>query len=173
MITAPIINESQVKSLANIDNNISDLTVANTVILAQVEYFERPLGTDLAQHLIDEEALANLTPDEQVVWDYLTQAVAYATAEKLCVRLQYRLAAGGVSKHIDTEYKEPVDGDELRSIRSFYRDSAAEYLQAALQHIKDNDDAFPLYEKNLTYDVESVNTQSGGLFFPKKNYDNY
>jgi hypothetical protein len=173
MITTKIVTPTEVKTNAKLDDNVSDDVIDNTILLAQVEHAERPLGTELLQHLIDEEVAGTLTNDEANLLDFVTQAVSYATAERILTRLQYRVSSAGVSKLLDSEKHEPVSGQELQTLREFYRDAAAEWLRAGLDLIKENESSFPLYKKDATYDVESLQTSTGGLFFPKKNYNRW
>lgn len=123
-----LISTDYVKTYTHISDNIDDSYILPAMVLAQRQYLEEILGTQLTrklQKLVDENLVYNPENEKYAALldDYVQDYLACMTISEMSTTLAFKLNNFGVTR-TDDEKMYNVSFDEVFKLRDFYRKKA-------------------------------------------------
>lgn len=145
MATALFISPSQIKAETNIDENVDEKTLRESIIFCQGEYTKAVVGTALYDEIAGQIVAGTMTALNTTLRDtYLRPALRYWVVYEAMDELHTKIMNKSVMNK-RSENSDPVDLNTILALKSKYRNRAERLDQQAINYLRENSDSYPLY----------------------------
>ena len=160
------ITAEDVRDRTNLDSNIDDSKINNTMVLAQDMILEPILGTLMFDE-IKTQVIETGTLDDKyktLIDEYARKVLLAAIQHKIVSVLIYRFNNTGTSK-ADIDKEQILSVKEIKELREEMKEYIGTYGHRLTRFLKANSDTYPLYDDVTDEGVNSVDGESGLGFY--------
>lgn len=151
-------NETFIKGLTNISDNISSKYIVSSIREAQDIGLTSILGSNLTAALIAKVADNSIALPENAAYAALLDSaqyyIAYKAISELVVKVAYKISNAGVVKTSDENVQNASEGEVMRQ-RGYYQSKADYYANTLQRHICEHRTDFPELRESDLYRIKS------------------
>ena len=143
-----LISAETLKLTTTISNNVDDNLIHPVIMVAQDQYIQPILGTDLFTYLTDNVTTGFITGDYNVLLnDYIQKCLCFWSLATLYPVLKYRAVNHSVVS-MNNEQGTTATYDELKPLISSAEDTAQFYTERLIDYLRKNSSSFSQYSTN-------------------------
>lgn len=168
------ISSTYVKQFTQIQGNVSDDKINNSIELAQQKYILPIIGKTLHDYLCtsieQNNGVGGLSVDYIELMDYITPTLTEWSLYESTLMLAFQFQNKGLGRHQD-QYLQQTSLDELKYLRAELRNNAEWYQERLRKYLEFNKDKFPEYSVqsfDLNPAPETGRFNSGFVFDRKR-----
>lgn len=180
-LTADVLfaNPEYLKRTTNIGGTVDDAYIAPAMMLAQDQYVQAYLGTDLYEKLKSDISGGTLAGNYEILMDkHVRKVTAWWTCVELIPNLTIQVDNAGLVQRTPSNAS-PVTTSQMSFEMQRCRNAAQFYTQRMYQYLCNNSNLFPEYSTNDSQDMlpqSAYYTQNGYTItgvMPRENWRQY
>jgi len=143
-----LISAETLKLTTTISQNVDDNLIHPVIMVAQDQYIQPILGTDLFKYLTDNVTSGFITGDYKVLLnDYIQKPLCFWSLMTLYPVLKYRAVNHSVVS-MNNEQGQTATYDELKPLMSNAENTAQFYTERLIDYLQKNSSLFSQYSTN-------------------------